>query len=47
MWVRGQSRSKVIKSTICKLEYGFLVAFHSNYNRIFSHFGDIQHQAMT
>jgi len=38
---------KVIKSgTICKLRYGFLLAFHSNYNRIFSHFGDIQHQAM-
>ena len=46
MLVRGHS--KVIKSgTICKLRYGFLFAFHSNYNHIFSHFGDIHHQAMT
>ena len=29
-----------------KLEYGFLFAFHSNYGRIFSHFGDIQRQRM-
>jgi len=33
----------------CKLYYtkdwaGFLFAFHSNYGRIFSHFGDIQRQ---
>ena len=38
---------KVIESgTMWKLEYGLLFAFHSNYGRIFSHFGDIQRQAM-
>jgi len=37
----------VIESgTIWKLEYGFLFAFHSNYGRTFSHFGDIQRQKM-
>ena len=42
------SRSlKVIESdTIWKLGYGFLFAFHSNYGRICSHFGDIQRQRM-
>jgi len=29
-----------------KLWYGFLFAFHGNYGRIFSHFGDIQCQTM-
>ena len=39
---------KVIETgTICKLRYGFLFAFPSNYGRIFSHFGDIQRQRMT
>jgi len=38
---------KVIESgTIWKLGYGFLFAFRSNYDRIFSHFGDIQLQRM-
>jgi len=38
---------KIIESgTIWKLGYGFLFAFHSNYGRICSHFGDIQHQRM-
>jgi len=32
--------------TIWKVVYGFLFAFYSNYRRIFSHFGDIQRQAM-
>jgi len=32
--------------TTWKLGYGFLFALHSNYDRIFSHFGDIQRQAM-
>ena len=32
--------------TIRKLGYGFLFACHSNYGRIFSHFGDIQRQRM-
>ena len=31
---------------IRKLGCGFLFAFHSNYGRIFSHFGDIQRQRM-
>jgi len=35
VWIRGHSKS---------LMYGFLFAFHSNYGRIFSHFGDIQSQ---
>ena len=39
----GQRSLKVI----WKLRYGgFLFAFHSNYGRTFSHFGDIQRQAM-
>ena len=37
---------EVTQGTIWKLEYGFLFAFHSNYGRIFSHFGDIQSQRM-
>ena len=38
---------KVIESgSIWKLGYGFLFAFHSNYGRICSHFGDIQRQRM-
>jgi len=32
--------------TIRKLVYGFLFAIRSNYGRIFSHFGDIQHRRM-
>jgi len=32
--------------TIWKLVYGFLFAFHSNYGRICSYFGDIQRQRM-
>ena len=44
MWVRSL---KVIESgTIWKLGYGFLLAFYSKCGRIFSRFGDIQHQAM-
>jgi len=40
MWVTH----KVIENgTIRKLGYSFLFAVHSNYGRIFSHFGDIQH----
>ena len=47
MWVRGHSRSlKVVPFETWKLGYGFLFAFHSNYGRIFSHFGDIQRQRM-
>jgi len=46
-WNVGQRSLKVIENgTIWKLGYGFLFAFHSNYGRIFSHFGDIQHQRM-
>jgi len=44
MWVRV---TQIIESgTIWKLGYGFLFTFHSNYGRIFSHFGDIQRQRM-
>jgi len=32
--------------TIWKLGYGFLLAFHNNYGRICSRFGDIQRQRM-
>ena len=43
----GQRRPKVIESgTIWKLGYGFLFAYHINYGRICSHFGDIQRQTM-
>jgi len=35
-----------IQRDICKLEYGFLFAFYSNYGRIFSHFGDMESQRM-
>jgi len=46
-WNVGQMSLMVIENgTIWKLGYGFLFAFHSNYGRIFSHFGDIQHQRM-
>ena len=45
MWFRSHSRSlKVVP--FWKLGYGFLFAFHSNYGRIFIHFGDIQRQRM-
>jgi len=45
MWVRWSL--KVIDSgTMSKLGYGFLFAFHSNYGRIFSNFGDTQRQRM-
>ena len=38
---------KVIEAgAIQKLWYGFLFAFHSNYGRICSDFGDIQRQRM-
>jgi len=44
-WNVGYRSLKVIKSgTIWKLWYGFLFAFHTNYGRICSHFGDIQRQ---
>jgi len=40
-----QRSLKVIENgTIWKIGYGFLFAFHSNYDCIFGHFGDIQHQ---
>ena len=46
-WNVGYRSLKVIEcGTIWKLGYGFLFAFHSNYGRIFSHFGDIQRQRM-
>ena len=46
-WNVGWRSLKVIESgTFWKLGYGFLFAFHSNYSRIFSHFGDIQRQRM-
>jgi len=46
-WNVGQRSLKVIKiSAIRKLGCGFLFAFHGNYGRIFSHFGDIQRQRM-
>ena len=56
-WVWGPSRSlkkarfdrslKVIETgAIQKLGCSFLFAFHSNYGRICSHFGDIQRQRM-
>ena len=46
-WNLGYRSLKVIESgTIWKLGYGFLFAFHSNYGRIFSHFGDIQSQSV-
>jgi len=46
-WNVGYRLLKVIESgTIWKLWYGFLFAFHSNYGRICSHFGDIQRQRM-
>ena len=48
LWNMGQRSLKVIENgTIWKLGYGILFAFHSNYGRIFSHFGDIQRQRMT
>ena len=38
---------KVIEiGAIQKLRYGFLFTFYCNYRRVFSHFGDIQHQRM-
>ena len=44
----GQRSLKVIENgNIWKLGYSFLFAFRSSYNRIFSHFGDIQRQKMT
>jgi len=46
-WNVGQRSLKVIENgTIWKPGYGFLFAFHSNYGRIFSHFGDILCQRM-
>ena len=39
-------KKKIESGTIWKLGYGFLFAFHGNYGRIFSHFGDIQRQTM-
>jgi len=46
-WNVGYRSLKVIESgTIWKLGCGFLFAFHSNYGRIYSHFGDIQRQRM-
>jgi len=46
-WNVGHRSLKVIANgTIWKLGYGFLFAFHSNYGRIFSYFGDIQRQRM-
>jgi len=46
-WNVCQRSLKAIESgTIWKLGYDFLFAFHSNYDRIFSHFGDIQPQRM-
>ena len=43
----GLRSLEIIESgTIWKLGYGFLFAFRSNYGRICSHFGDIQHQTM-
>ena len=46
-WNVGQRSLKIIENgTIWKLGYDFLFAFHSNYWRIFSHFGDIQRQRM-
>jgi len=46
-WNLGKRSLKVIESgTIWKLWYDFLFAFHSNYGRMFSHFGDIQCQTM-
>ena len=45
MWVRGHPRSsKVVLFESFLFLYLFLFAFHSNYGRIFSHFGDIQRQ---
>jgi len=47
-WNVGQRPLEIIENgTIWKLEYGFLFAFHSNYGRIFSHFGDIQKNDLT
>jgi len=47
LWNVGQRSLTVIENgTIWKLGYGLLFAFHSNYGRIFSHFGDIQRQRM-
>ena len=46
-WNVGWRSLKIIESgTIWKLGYGFIFAFHSNYGRIFSHFGDIQRRRM-
>jgi len=46
-WNVGQRSFKITKSgTIRKFAYGFLFIFHSNYGRIFSHFGDIQRRKM-
>ena len=43
----GLEVTNVIESgTVWKVGYGFLFTFHSNYGRIFSHFGDVQHQRM-
>jgi len=47
-WNEGQRSLKIIENgTIWKLGYGFLFAFHSNYGRMFNHFGDIQRERMT
>ena len=44
-WNVGLTSLKVIESgTIWKLGYSFLFTFHSNYDCICSHFGNIQHQ---
>jgi len=46
-WNVGYRSLKVIENgTIWKLEYGLLFTFHSNYGRIFNHYGDIQRQRM-
>jgi len=46
-WNVGYRSLKIIEGgTIWKLGYGLLFSFHSNYSRIFSHFGDIQRQRM-
>jgi len=39
-------RCVIESGTIWKLGYGFLFAFHSNYGRIFNHFGDTKRQAV-
>jgi len=46
-WNVSQRSHKVMENgSIWKLGYGSLFGFHSNYGRIFSHFGDIQRQRM-